>query len=357
MNEKPDGLTLAGCATRQNRLREKMRALELDAALLLDPRHVYYFGGHWEYSRLPVALLIEQDEATLVLSSAEQYSCAAKIVTYEAARLATLVDDLNGAVLRPLENKLSKIEHLGCDGVLLRQGTYDLRPTLWQMRRAKDKDEIALIRRAVAACEAAYARAREVLQPDVSEIEIYAQMLATATMAAGERIGPMGNDFQSGSPGGPPRNRVVQSGELMPLDVSIVVRGYHCDLCRTFAVNGNPTKRQRVAHEAVLGALEYVEETARAGVSCRALYRNVFERLDGLNDWRFSHHLGHGIGLSPHEAPRLNPNWDDTLQVGDVFTVEPGLYGEELRAGIRIEHNYCVRENGLERLSQYPTEL
>ena len=79
--------------------------------------------------------------------------------------------------------------------------------------------------------------------------------------------------------------------------------------------------------------------------------------LDGQHGWRFFHHLGHGIGLFPHEAPRLNPNWDDVFEVGDVFTVEPGLYGEDLNAGIRIEHNYLVTEGGLERLSQYPTDL
>ena len=73
--------------------------------------------------------------------------------------------------------------------------------------------------------------------------------------------------------------------------------------------------------------------------------------IDGRNGWRFTHHLGHGIGLAPHEAPRLNPHWDDIFQVGDVFTAEPGLYGVDLRAGVRIEQEYLVTEHGVERLS------
>jgi Xaa-Pro dipeptidase len=71
----------------------------------------------------------------------------------------------------------------------------------------------------------------------------------------------------------------------------------------------------------------------------------------------FSHHLGHGIGLFPHEGPHLNPNWDDTFEVGDVFTAEPGLYTPELRAGIRLEQDYLVTENGVELLSDFPLEL
>jgi len=51
--------------------------------------------------------------------------------------------------------------------------------------------------------------------------------------------------------------------------------------------------------------------------------------LDGAKpDAVFDHHLGHGIGLFPHEGPHLNPNtnWDDVFEVGNVFTAEPGPY-------------------------------
>ena len=79
--------------------------------------------------------------------------------------------------------------------------------------------------------------------------------------------------------------------------------------------------------------------------------------IDGRNGWHFTHHLGHGIGLHCHEAPRLNPNWDDTFAVGDVFTAEPGLYADELRGGSRVEDNFLVTETGVERLSHYSTDL
>lgn len=104
-------------------------------------------------------------------------------------------------------------------------------------------------------------------------------------------------------------------------------------------------------------ALELVERTVRPGVSARALFQAVQGLLDQSPVGVFNHHLGHGIGLFPHEAPHLNPHWDDHFELGDVFTAEPGLYAPELRAGIRLENDYLVTESGVERLSDFPLEL
>ena len=67
--------------------------------------------------------------------------------------------------------------------------------------------------------------------------------------------------------------------------------------------------------------------------------------------------VGVGIGLAPHEAPQLNPEFESVLEAGDVFTMEPGLYSKELNAGIRLEQNYLVTDAGLERLTSFPLEL
>jgi Xaa-Pro aminopeptidase len=71
----------------------------------------------------------------------------------------------------------------------------------------------------------------------------------------------------------------------------------------------------------------------------------------------WSSHLGHGIGLSVHEPPHLNPSWDDTLEEGDVIAVEPALYDPALACGLRIENDYLVTATGLENLSPFPLDL
>ncbi len=106
-----------------------------------------------------------------------------------------------------------------------------------------------------------------------------------------------------------------------------------------------------------MGVLAHVEKNVRPGYSCKALFNEAKAMLDDYAKDAFFHHLGHGIGLFPHEAPHLNSSWDDTFQEGEVFTAEPGLYTPGLKAGIRIEEDYLVTTNGVEKLTRFPTEL
>ena len=143
----------------------------------------------------------------------------------------------------------------------------------------------------------------------------------------------------------------------MILDLGPAYRGYNADNCRTFAVNQSPSEEQLRAFEVIKNALQRVEREVRPGVSCKELYSQVKAMLDEYEKDVFFHHLGHGIGLYPHEAPHLNPNWDESFAVGDVFAAEPGLYTAKLKAGIRIEENFLVTENGVEKLTITPIEL
>jgi Xaa-Pro dipeptidase len=135
------------------------------------------------------------------------------------------------------------------------------------------------------------------------------------------------------------------------------VRGYFADNCRTLAVGGRPTAAQQQACDKIAEVFPLVESMVRPGLSCKAFYEQIKRLLDNYLPGSFDHHLGHGIGLFPHEGPHLNPNWDDVFEVGDVFTVEPGLYSTELRAGIRLENDYLVTEAGVELLSDFPLGL
>ncbi len=335
----------------------------LDAALLTHPHHVFYFTNYWTRGLFAPGALV-QTEGDVVLSAPADPvdpTAADKVVLYEADRYCTLVDDQPAMSLTPLLPMMGSFGRIGCDDPrrpwALQPQIVDLNQVLYTLRRHKDPDEIDMIRRCIVGCEAAYAAAHELLEPGVTELQVFSTMQAAAVQAVGEPIGEMGNDFRSGEPGGGPRQRAAEAGELYILDVGIVVRGYTCDLCRTFAVDGKPTEPQQQAQARIMEAMHHVESTVRPGVGCRQLFDQVHEILDGYQQWKFFHHLGHGIGLFAHEAPRLNPNWDDTFETGDVFTAEPGLYGDNLRAGIRIEHNYLVTEDGLERLSNYPTDL
>lgn len=359
------GLTPEGCRARNRELRERMREANLDALLVCDRRHVNYLTGYWTPAIFNSVVLVERDGPTTLVAPPGPLGDAATAderLSFEAQKLATLIDDQLGEALAQIAKPLASVGRLGVDGPFgppqaNGRAWIDARPILWAMKRFKHDDEVALLRRAIVATEAAYAYAKRTLAPGVTEIDLCAGMLAEATRASGEIIGEIGNDFQIGSPGGSPRRRAAQAGEIAVFDIGVTIQGYRGDMCRSFVVGGEPTAEQQEAHAQVVAALTYVEKSAAPGVSCAQLFQEVVDQLKNDRGWSFPHHLGHGIGIAPHEAPRLNPNWDDSFAVGDVFVSEPALYHEELRAGMRIENAFVMRESGTEKLSSFSTDL
>jgi Xaa-Pro dipeptidase len=360
------GLSFEGCRTRQGRLRDVIRARDLAGALIAGRRHVHYFTGYWTRELYAPLLLIERDgPSTLVAPPAPDSpgpAAADEVLFYEAARQGTLVDDQPGAAVQALVGRLAGIPALGCDRIPWpdlagRHPFVDLTNELLALRRCKDEDEVRLQRFAIDALETAYDRVRRMLAPGVTEVDVFSTVHGVVAGRVGEAIGEIGNDFQIGSLGSAPRRRAACEGEVAILDLSVTVRGYASDMCRSFVVGGRPSAAQQEAHGRVLEALAEVDRTARPGVSCRDLDAAARAHLDGYRGWSFRHHLGHGIELANHEAPRLNQDWDDVLRPGDTVAVEPGLYGDDLRAGIRVEEIYYVTDVGVERLTTFPTDL
>jgi len=365
-------LSAEHCRARQSRVAEILQSRDVDRAIFVSPENIQYLTRFRPHRLMQAAVCLDADgKCTLAAPNAvPDEAVADEVVTFEAQWCATLRQEQASAAMAALaatvQDPTAKrigIEftaahhHVGQS--LAAEGTerIDLDAEIWRMRRRKDPDELAMIGRAIDCTAAMYRRAREVIQPGVTELEVFSELHAAAVEIAGEPLTALGNDYQCNSPGGPPRSRHVNDGELYILDLGPAIRGYYADNCRTIAVSGQPTDSQQQAWEAIVAVLDMVERTVRPGVSCRAIYEQAKQMLDEYETHAFPHHLGHGFGLYPHEAPHLNPYWDDHFEAGDVFTAEPGLYTDELRAGIRLEQNYRVTEDGVERLTNIPLEL
>jgi Xaa-Pro aminopeptidase len=365
MSSLPPTLVPDHCRSRQDALRGLLEKCKLDAALLTNRNYVHALTGYWHEQPLtPVAVLVSLNGNTILTAPGENLNAPAadEHISYEPQELCTIVENVPARLAEALRPTLTSFKLIGTPDAIL-SGLED--SAIWMdiateyqnLRRRKYPDEVDVLRHAIRATEAAYSEARRLLAPGVSELSIYASMQATAINAVGEPISAWGNDFRSGEPGGFPRQRSATAGEVAVYDIGVGVRGYRSDLCRSFAVNGTPTDTQTTAHAHILEALDHVENNLRPGKNCKALYNEIHALLDDWNGYSFFHHLGHGIGLDAHETPRLNPYWDDTFQVGDVVAVEPGLYGDKLKAGIRLEQNYLITESGIERLSSFPLDL
>ncbi|MCA9069436.1 MAG: aminopeptidase P family protein, partial [Planctomycetaceae bacterium] len=354
---EPLTLSLDSCRKRQQRLREALAELPVDRAVVLSPENIQYLTGFRPHRLMHAAVCLDVEGYCILVAPNElpEHVVADEVVTFPAQELATLRQDQPDSAFFALWEYLKTGSSIrtAMESPYCRYANMpvNLDETLWQLRRKKDPDELAMIRRAIECTEAMYAEACEIIKPGISELEVYSQLHAAAVRVAGEPLTALGNDFQSNSPGGPPRDRLAQASELFILDLGPAYRGYYADNCRTFAVDGKPTDEQLKAWEVIVEVLEMVEETVRPGVSCRDLYDTATAMLDEYAPGAFFHHLGHGFGLYPHETPHLNPHWDDEFREGDVFTAEPGLYTEALKAGIRLEQDYLVTADGVERLT------
>lgn len=228
-----------------------------------------------------------------------------------------------------------------------------------RMRVVKSADELTLIAKSVALNERVFQLVYSTIEPGMSEIEIALALELTMKELGAERpsfetIVAFGTN--SARPHAVPTDRVLQSGDIVLVDMGLVLQGYCSDMTRTF-IAGKPGKtfleRLRVVRKAQLAAIDAI----RAGVICRDVDRVARKIIDNAGYGRFfGHGLGHGVGLVVHEDPSLGPKSRKKLRAGMVVTVEPGIYLPEW-GGIRLENMVVVGEHGCDVLNKDTTGL
>lgn len=227
-----------------------------------------------------------------------------------------------------------------------------------RLRRRKDEAELAAI-------EAAAQLTDEVYEW-VAERGLAGRTESDVARAAEARIRELGGEpsFPAIVAGGPngalphadPAEREIDVGELVVIDMGAIVDGYCSDCTRTFAT-GELDGEAAESYELVRSAQARALEAIRAGVSGPEADSAARELItDAGHGDHFGHGLGHGVGIEVHEAPRLSQRSEDTLEAGDVVTVEPGIYVPK-RFGVRIEDLVAVTAEGHRNLSSIPKAL
>lgn len=228
------------------------------------------------------------------------------------------------------------------------------------MRRRKDPDELEVLQACMRATEAGHAWARHNARAGMTELAVYEGVFAACATAVGRPAIVYGDFAVSPGPsrrGGPPTKRVLRDGDMFILDYSVVLFGYRSDFTNTLVLGREPSSDQRNLFDACVGAMAAGERVLKAGATCQTVYDAVRGALAaaGLAD-HFPHHAGHGLGLGHPEEPFIVRQSAETLLVGDVVTLEPGVYVDGI-GGIRIEHNYLITSTGFERLSRHEITL
>lgn len=250
-------------------------------------------------------------------------------------------------------------------------------------RRSKVPAELAGIRRAQRAAEAGMAAARDLLRRAVSNgggltvdgepltVELVKAAIGQAFVANGSTTddcivargaqAAVGHDMGSGQ---------IQAGETVVIDVWPRDAESFCfaDMTRTFVV-GEIAADVAEWHRLCKEALDRAISEVRPGAIGRAIFDGTCDIFEAAGEPTqrtkqpgvpladgFFHGLGHGVGLEVHEEPGLGLTSTTALQVGDVVTVEPGLYRQGY-GGVRLEDLVLVTEDGVENLTRFPYDL
>jgi Xaa-Pro aminopeptidase len=232
------------------------------------------------------------------------------------------------------------------------------------LREVKDAGEIALLRLACEAADAALADlvAAGGLRPGRTEKEVGRDLESRmldhgADGVSFETIVAAGAN--SAIPHHRPTDAVLAAGDFVKIDFGALVAGYHSDMTRTFVLS--PVAQWQLdVYDLVATAQRLGREALAPGVSLSGVdgvSRQVI--IDAGFAENFGHGLGHGVGLQIHEAPGISASSAGTLLAGSAVTVEPGVYLPG-HGGVRIEDTLVVGSDDAptpELLTRFPKEL
>ncbi|MEK6235592.1 MAG: aminopeptidase P family N-terminal domain-containing protein, partial [Planctomycetales bacterium] len=216
-------INVGHCRGRQGRLLEVMQEKQLDAVILNRTEHVQWLTGPKFWWMFEVAAAISADGQVILVAPERripEVHAADELATYDAQWCSTVRNDQREASSRVLLDALAKrgsVSRVGtefsCCGphftARLEAEWVDVEPDLYRLRRRKDPDELARVKKAIAGTESMYRKAREIMRPGINELEIFNELQSAAVREYGEMLTGTGNDYRSGERGGPPRDRAA----------------------------------------------------------------------------------------------------------------------------------------------------
>ncbi|MFV0605107.1 MAG: aminopeptidase P family protein [Niabella sp.] len=241
-----------------------------------------------------------------------------------------------------------------------------LAPIMSELRAVKTAEEVEVAKKAIDITDKTFRRLLGFIKPGVWEYEIEAEIVHSFLSQRATREG-YSSIIASGDNARilhyVNNNQQCKDGDLILMDFGAEYGGYNADLSRTIPVNGKFTKRQKELYNACLRIHRYAASILKPGISIINYTEKVgtqankeFVKLGLLTksdvknedpeNRAFRKYLYHGIshhlGVDVHD---LGP-FRQPLQAGMLLTIEPGIYVEEEKVGIRIENNFWLTKTG-----------
>lgn len=374
---EPEGLPSLGelSAQRIARVREACQQQGIDDFIARDNMNIYWmtaFDDIFDPDRAH-ALLVTPEGATMHTDSRYSTNCLDRV---QRIGSSVAIDDerkSHAVFARDIVKKEGEGRKLGIeDDITLaeyRKVVSELEGSGIQLvettglvnglRAVKDVRELARMKAAQKITDDAFSHIIEFIKPGMTELQVKIELEDFMV-----RHGSQGVAFESivacgangASPHGQAGNRIIEEGHSVVMDYGAKAFGYNADMTRTVFI-GKPSDEMRAAYETIRRANETVEATIKAGVIGRDMHE-LAERIlvEGGFGGKMGHGLGHGLGVDVHELPYLNATYDKPLEVGNVVTVEPGIYIAG-KFGMRLEDFGVVTSEGYERFTQSTHEM
>lgn len=249
-------------------------------------------------------------------------------------------------------------------GVEIVTGSKSIANILGEMRKFKSPAEIALLQKAIDITGEAQRDIANSLKPGMYEYEIQAILEAAFMRNGAERPGfpsIVGSGIYSTILHYSENRKKIDAGDLIVCDIGAEYSLYTADITRTFPANGKFTPRQRDVYQLVLDAQTAAAAYYKPGMLSSDLHEfvvDIFRKsplrardVDGKEytmDHFFIHSLGHYLGMDVHDTG----DYTKPMRPGEVFTVEPGIYIQTEKLGVRIEDDYMIMpDSRLRKLS------
>jgi Xaa-Pro aminopeptidase len=232
----------------------------------------------------------------------------------------------------------------------------DISDIVARMRRKKDSCEISLLKKAVKITNEAQDVAKEKIKPGVYEYEIRAEIervfvknRASVAFPSIVASGKNSTVLHYNS-----LDKKIKEGDLIVVDVGAEYQYYCADITRTFPVSQKFSARQKEVYKVVFELQKYISSIAKPGMylqnekkqdySLHHIAKKFLEKI-GYEQY-FVHGIGHFLGLDVHDVG----SGSEPLSVGDVFTIEPGIYIPDENIGVRIEDDFLITGDRCEKL-------
>jgi len=341
---------------RLNKLRQKLAEREVDAFFISQPENRYYLSG---FDGSDGFLLITPQNTILATDFRYIEQAKRQAPDYEIFRIDGSVADWFPRLVAELS-----LSRLGFEArhitLALHQRLTDalnkaksrlklvsIDRLVESLRVIKEPEEVELVAKASVISDSAFEYIEGIIHVGMSEKEVAWEIEKFIREESGQAIAfdfIVASGPNSALPHAQPSEHAITSGEPIVIDIGARVGGYGSDLSRTICLGSHDDTFNKVYDtvlRAQLAAIAAIKE-GMTGEEADNLARKVLKEA-GYGE-AFGHSLGHGIGLAPHELPRLGPNSKEHLVNGMVFSIEPGIYLTGW-GGVRIEDT-VVMESG-----------